>query len=127
LIDVDAIEVNALTDAPSGVTATPYSATQINLNWTDVATNEIGYRVSRRLTSGTTWLDLATLPANTNTYSNTGLTPSTGYTYRVSAILPGDTLASAAECICDDLRLHNWSDSSYRNPFFINTNRPELE
>ena len=97
LIDVDAIEVNALTDAPSGVTATPYSATQINLNWTDVATNEIGYRVSRRLTSGATWLELATLPANTNTYSNTGLTPSTGYTYRVSTILPGDTLASAAD------------------------------
>jgi HKD family nuclease len=86
----------AVTAVPTGVTATAFSSTQINLKWTDAATNETGYRIERRPTSGTTWTVLATLAANSNSYSNTGLTPSTGYTYRVSAIAPGGAAMSAA-------------------------------
>jgi hypothetical protein len=77
------------------LTATPVSQTQINLSWTDTATNETGYRVSRRLTAGTVWVDVAILPANSNSYNNTGLTAATGYAYNVSAIAPGGALVSA--------------------------------
>ena len=83
------------TAAPTGVAATVVSATQINLSWTDNATNETGYRISRRLTSGTAWTDLATLAANATSYSNTGLAAATGYSYRVSAVAPGGALVSA--------------------------------
>jgi hypothetical protein len=41
------------TAVPTGVTATAFSSTQINLSWTDEATNETGYRIQRRLTSDT--------------------------------------------------------------------------
>ena len=85
----------AVTAAPTGFTATAISKTQINLKWTDVATNETGYRISRRLTSGTAWTDLATLAANATSYSNTGLAAATGYSYRVSAVAPGGALVSA--------------------------------
>jgi formylglycine-generating enzyme required for sulfatase activity len=84
------------TAVPTGVTATAFSSTQINLKWTDAATNETEYRIESRPTSGTTWTVLATIAANSNSYSNTGLTPSTGYTYRVSAIAPGGAAMSAA-------------------------------
>jgi large repetitive protein len=96
---VSAAEVAATTydptAAPTGVAATVVSATQINLSWTDNATNETGYRISRRLTSGTAWTDLATLAANATSYSNTGLAAATGYSYRVSAVAPGGALVSA--------------------------------
>jgi titin len=85
------------TAAPIGVTATPFSSARIDLSWTDAATNETGYRISRRLTTGTVWTDLATLATNATSYSNTGLTASTGYTYRVSAVAPGGVLMSAPE------------------------------
>jgi len=88
----------APTAAPTGLITTVVSTTQINLRWTDAATNETGYRVSRRLTTGTAWTDLAaTLPANTTAYNNTGLTAGTGYTYRVSAIAPGGALVNSSE------------------------------
>jgi hypothetical protein len=88
----------APTAAPTGLITTVVSTTQINLRWTDAATNETGYRVSRRLTTGTVWTDLAaTLPANTTAYNNTGLTAGTGYTYRVSAIAPGGALVNSSE------------------------------
>ena len=84
-----------VTTAPTGIMATAISSTQINLSWNDVATNEIGYRIERRLTAGTVWADLATLTPNSRSYQNTGLTPSTGYSYRVSAIAPGGGLVTA--------------------------------
>ena len=87
----------APTAAPTGVITTVISATQINLSWTDAATNETGYKVSRRLTTGTAWTDLATLPANMTTYNNTGLTAGTGYTYKVSAVAPGGALVNSSE------------------------------
>jgi fibronectin type 3 domain-containing protein len=98
LVSAAAVEVTTLpvTAAPTGVTARAFSSSQINLSWTDAATNETGYRINRRLTSGTGWTLVETLPANTTSYQNTGLNASTGYTYQVSAIAPGGTLASAA-------------------------------
>ncbi|MFZ4795645.1 MAG: S8 family peptidase, partial [Blastocatellia bacterium] len=35
------------TAVPTGVTATAFSSTHINLSWTDAATNETGYRIER--------------------------------------------------------------------------------
>jgi LmbE family N-acetylglucosaminyl deacetylase len=80
--------------APSALTATTVSSSQINLAWVDNATNETSYRVERS-TDGTTFTSLATLGANVTTYSNTGLTPSTTYFYRVLASNgSGDSAAS---------------------------------
>ncbi|MFZ4795625.1 MAG: S8 family peptidase, partial [Blastocatellia bacterium] len=40
------------TAAPTGVVATAFSSTQINLSWSDNANNETGYRIERRQTTG---------------------------------------------------------------------------
>ena len=70
--------------APSGLTATAVSSSQINLSWTDNATNETGYSVERS-TDGTTFTAVASLGANATSYNNTGLSAATTYTYRVRA------------------------------------------
>jgi endo-1,4-beta-xylanase len=72
--------------APSGLTASAASTTQINLAWTDNATNETAYKVERATASAGPWTELtSTLAANSTTYSATGLTASTTYYFRVRA------------------------------------------
>jgi len=72
--------------APTGLTATAASATQINLAWT-VSTDQVGvtgYRVERCSGAGcSNFVQIAT-PTGT-TFNNTGLTASTSYSYRVRA------------------------------------------
>jgi fibronectin type 3 domain-containing protein len=72
--------------APGAPTATVISSTQINLSWapsTD-AVGVTGYKIERCTgASCTTFAQIAT--PTTTTYSDTGLTPSTSYSYRVSA------------------------------------------
>jgi len=71
--------------APSGLTATAVGETQINLAWTDNSDNEDAFRVERSTDGGTVYTFLATLPAGTTSYNNTGLTSNTQYHYQVRA------------------------------------------
>ena len=71
--------------APSNLTATAASSSQINLSWTDNSNNETGFKVERSPDGSTGWTEIATPTANTTTYQNTGLTASTTYYYRVRA------------------------------------------
>jgi titin len=82
--------------APTGPTATPYNSNQINLSWTDNSSNESGFRILRRLTSATAFTQIATVPANSTTYSVTGLNPSTSYTFAVAAVGVFGTVATSA-------------------------------
>jgi subtilisin family serine protease len=70
--------------APSSLTATATSSSAINLTWTDNANNEDGYTVERS-TDNATFTQIASIAANSTNYSDTGLTASTTYYYRVRA------------------------------------------
>jgi Fibronectin type III domain len=85
-----------LPNAPTGLTATAVSSSQINLGWTDNATNETGFKIERCQNAGcSTFAQIATVGANVTTFSDTGLTASTSYTYRVRATnLGGDSAYS---------------------------------
>ena len=71
--------------APSDLAASPASASRIDLTWTDNANNETGFKLERKTGSGGTWLQIATPAANATSYSDTGLTASTTYVYRICA------------------------------------------
>jgi hypothetical protein len=88
---------------PTGLNATAVSDSQINLNWVDQAGNEDGYRLEWILAGGN-WNQIPDLPANTTSYSHTGLSASTGYAYRVFAFnQEGDSPGStSAEAVTDD-------------------------
>ena len=77
--------VQAGVNAPNNLTATAVSSSQINLSWQDNSKNEKGFKVERATSSSGPWTQIATVGANITTYSNTGLTPSTTYYYRVCA------------------------------------------
>ena len=74
----------AIPPAPANLTATAISNSQINLAWTDPSTTETGFKIERS-TDGSSFTQIATVAADTTTFSNTGLTASTSFTYRVRA------------------------------------------
>ncbi len=74
-------------EAPSNLRVTDRTRNSITLRWRDNATNETGYYVERRNGAGV-WVRIATLPANTTRFINTGLARRTTYWYRVQAFNP---------------------------------------
>src|SRR6266540_583665 len=72
--------------APTNLLATAVSSSQINLSWTDNATNEDGFQIERCSGAAcTAFTQIATVGPNVTAYSNTGLAASTSYSYRVRA------------------------------------------
>lgn len=72
-------------DAPTNLLASSGGETSIDLSWTDNANNEDGFHVERSPDGSTGWVQVASLAANTQAWSNTGLTHSTTWHYRVRA------------------------------------------
>ena len=68
-----------LPGAPSSLSATAASCSQINLGWSDNSGNEEGYKVYR---NGSL---IATLGSGVTSYQNTGLAGNTNYSYVVKA------------------------------------------
>jgi hypothetical protein len=74
----------AVPGTPSGLTATAVSKSQINLTWTDNASNEDGMKIERS-TNGATWSEIGTVGPNVTNYSSTGLSANKTYFYRLRA------------------------------------------
>jgi hypothetical protein len=71
--------------APTNLTARA-DLTRVDLTWQDNATNETGYEVWRRASAGSE-SRIATLPANTTSFSDFATSVDEQYTYRVRACI----------------------------------------
>ena len=76
--------------APTGLAATAASQTQIDLTWTDNASDETAFHVERSPDGTTGWAEVATVPADATSYSDAALACGTTYHYRVRAYRSGD-------------------------------------
>ena len=80
------LDAPATPAAPTNLVATAISRSQINLSWTDNATNESGFQIERcKGATCTNFTQIATVGPNVTTFQNTGLTANTSYRYRVRA------------------------------------------
>ncbi len=70
--------------APSSLSATAVSGSQINLNWVDNSFDETGFDIERS-SDGMNFAQIATVGVNTSSYSDTGLSAAMTYYYRVAA------------------------------------------
>ena len=73
----------------TGLIVRTLSSTELNLVWSGVVASDFNHYNIYRGTSGFTVTPGVTVPTGTstaNSYSNTGLTPSTTYSYRVAAV-----------------------------------------
>jgi len=75
--------------APSNLSATAISDTEIELSWTDNCSFETGYRIERD--SGSGFETLVEVVENVTNYTNTGLTLGASYSYRVAAFTSANT------------------------------------
>lgn len=74
----------AAPEAPADFRVTDVRGDNIVVEWTDVATNEDGYRVHVSTDDGSTWTqDSGDLPAGTEKYETTDLTDATQYALRL--------------------------------------------
>ncbi|MGD8820906.1 MAG: Calx-beta domain-containing protein, partial [Anaerolineae bacterium] len=78
------VPVAAPPAAPSDLVATAAGSDQIDLTWTDNATNESGFGIERS-PDAADWSEIASLAADVTSYQDTGLAPSTTHYYRVHA------------------------------------------
>jgi hypothetical protein len=76
--------------APSGLTATAVSSNQIDLTWTDSDASEQGFKIERCTGTGcSNFTQIAAVGPNVTSYSSTGLSASTSYSFRVRAYNAG--------------------------------------
>lgn len=69
-------------NAPTNLTLTPVSTSQINLSWTDNSTEEDKFMIERS-TDGNNWSTLDSVSAGVTSYQSTGLSTDQLYYYRV--------------------------------------------
>lgn len=83
------VQCTAVPAWPTNLAATVRGDGSVDLTWTDNSAVEDGFQVWRA--SGGTQSVVATLPANTTGYHDTGLTPDVTYGYQVRATKDGGT------------------------------------
>jgi hypothetical protein len=75
--------------APSNLTATAVSSTQVNLSWNDNSSDERGFKLERRIGTTGKWSKLKTAGMNITSYSDIKAKSGTQYYYRVRAYKSG--------------------------------------
>jgi titin len=92
--------LSSVPNAPSNLVAVAVFTSQIDLTWQDNSTDEINMRVDRCLGTATfcdanpgNFAEVTALGANNTSWSNTGLSPDTTYSYRVRATNPNGSSA----------------------------------
>ncbi|MGP0063865.1 MAG: DUF4082 domain-containing protein [Isosphaeraceae bacterium] len=81
--------------APTNLTATAVSSSEIDLAWTD-SIGATGYQIQQSLSSSTGWTTIASPSVGTTSYQDTGLAPGTTYYFRIIGTLGSvDSAASS--------------------------------
>ena len=77
--------VTTVLASPGSLRAQALSSSKVRLNWTDRSATETGFRIERSPLTDTHFREIATVGANTTSFTDTGLREGTEYYYRVRA------------------------------------------
>ena len=82
-------------NAPGDLQVTHIATTQLDLAWTDNASDETAFHIEHSTDGTTGWAEIDTTPPNTTTFEDVGLSCGTAHYYRVRAYRAGDGQYSA--------------------------------
>lgn len=109
--------------APSNLTAVANGCNTILLNWVDNSTTETSFKIKRSTTQNGSYTTIATVAANSTSFTNTALVNGTKYYYRVMAVnsagnstLSNKANATAACLIEQSSKQLNPALTMYPNP-----------
>lgn len=71
--------------APLGLVAEPVTGTRIDLTWTDVSDEELGYKIERFQGAAGPFVQIARVGTDVSAFSDTSVNPGINYYYRVRA------------------------------------------
>src|SRR5207253_674168 len=125
--------------APTNLAATAASSSQIDLSWTNTSTTQTGVKIERS-TDNVTFTQITVAGATAVSYSDTGLSVSTTYFYRVRATsASGDSpysntasattaqsVGSARPTLVQNISTYTNRDVEVGNDFIINLANPTL-
>jgi fibronectin type 3 domain-containing protein len=83
--EVNATALDVVPTAPTNLTATTVSSSQINLSWTDNSNNETGFEIERK-TEQSDLVEHTSVNPNITTFLDDNLSDGTNYTYRILAL-----------------------------------------
>jgi hypothetical protein len=109
--------------APSGLTATAVSDTEIRLSWIDNSWNETGFEISQRCGAAVSFVVLGSVAANQTSEPITGLPPGTSCTYRLRATATA-TAPSAYSNLASATTLVNFMDVTIASATPLSPLRP---
>ena len=95
--EVSQFTLPTVPSTPTNLTVQSFTTSQVVINWTDNSSNETGFEVYRSTPNNTNYVLIQTTAANVTTFTNTGLSGSTAYFYRVRAINTGGSSAYSNE------------------------------
>jgi hypothetical protein len=106
-------------NAPTGFSATSVTATSMTINWTDNATNEVGYAIYQS-NDGVNYSFVTQAAANAVSQAINGLNPSTTYFFNIYAVtegalssaLNGSQMTSAPGVVMSTAAGGNWSSTA---------------
>jgi hypothetical protein len=75
--------VTTLLNFPKDFSAHALSSSRVRLTWTDSSATETGFKIERSRLTNTNYTQIATVGANTTSFTDTGLSAGTKYWYRV--------------------------------------------
>lgn len=84
--EYEPIIVPTVPETPVGLISQVLTRTSIKLNWQDMSTDETGFEIHRSVGNNSNYSLFTTLGAGVTTFTNTGLSTSTQYYYKVKAI-----------------------------------------
>ncbi|HXB96239.1 MAG TPA: fibronectin type III domain-containing protein, partial [Puia sp.] len=87
----------AVPSMPTNLSVTASSASAVNISWQDTATNVSNFKLYRSANNDQTYVLIATLPASTFSYKDTGLFANAKYYYKVDANNVGGSSAFTPE------------------------------
>lgn len=96
--------------APTNLTASAISSSEIDLSWQDNSSDETGFQIERS-TDGTNFTPIAVVGPNVTSYANKVLNPGTLYYYKVNAIKgpAGSDFTNTASATTGSGLLADWS------------------